>query len=315
MPKSEFSEDQFECNLICEISNGHGSGSGLHFFKPSRKLENLIGYDFAINTNYSSLSAWGVKTNSSSHLPSLPTSYTVPGVFVSSFIQCKVPFRALRKSSRNHTKWNHWNRPFYQYSVTQGVGAQQEHLLTLERRTKGKAVVRYASPCFYTFPELNSFASKSNIADNTNFVAPTEIKTHGTYTYIDTSLGKGFSKPENIKTSNYYEDISELIENQRETGKFFEHCVSIIHNLEVLNDAKSIKRKAYKIAESVMKNLEVENRVICADRKFLLHLNLGYFSNVGETLSVIDYIAVVYFIEILMKEQFGVNWYVHSNIE
>ena len=50
MPDSQFSEDEFEDNLLHELQ--HVYGKGLPHFKPSRTIENALGYDFAVNTGY-----------------------------------------------------------------------------------------------------------------------------------------------------------------------------------------------------------------------------------------------------------------------
>jgi hypothetical protein len=45
MPWADFSEDEFEQNLLCELRDSYGTGAP--HFKPSRLLENSLGYDFA----------------------------------------------------------------------------------------------------------------------------------------------------------------------------------------------------------------------------------------------------------------------------
>ncbi|MDB4937833.1 MAG: hypothetical protein JWP87_4805 [Labilithrix sp.] len=53
MPNAEFSEDEFEDNLLDELRHIHGRR--LPQFKPTRMMENHVGYDFAVSTGYAGL--------------------------------------------------------------------------------------------------------------------------------------------------------------------------------------------------------------------------------------------------------------------
>src|SRR5689334_15831832 len=97
MPDCDFSEDEFECALTCEIFNPKSYFGS--YFKPTRVFEHVVGYDFALLTSY-----FGKKPGihvDDSMLKALITrskdKARLPKRFVSTFIQCKVPFTLQRK--------------------------------------------------------------------------------------------------------------------------------------------------------------------------------------------------------------------------
>jgi hypothetical protein len=96
MPKCQFSEDQFEQNLLFELREIHGAG--LPHFKPSRLIEPDLGFDFAVATDFFPRWRGGVHVNDPRLQSLMPVHRRahLSAAFVTSFVQCKVPVQLTR---------------------------------------------------------------------------------------------------------------------------------------------------------------------------------------------------------------------------
>src|SRR5213592_824157 len=113
MPGCHFSEDEYEDNLLIELRDRFGHM--LPHFKPSRTLEEDLGYDFAVSTRYQPLSAPGMWLDHDDLKALLPIQRRaiLPHRYVSTFIQCKVPFFVSRRRTENAEEYDHWSTPFF----------------------------------------------------------------------------------------------------------------------------------------------------------------------------------------------------------
>jgi len=123
-------------------------------------------------------------------------SAVLPRRYVSSLIQCKVPFEVTRRHSPNHEAWDHWGSAYYKLDIKTH---QNEALVNTEKNLAGSALVRYAAPCFSTFVESDAFYARGAIAQRSHFQSPSRLANHGMYTYTSPLRpGRAFSDPEDI---------------------------------------------------------------------------------------------------------------------
>lgn len=192
MPASEFSEDEYEQNLILELRDKHGHR--LPHFKPSRVVEHGLGFDFAINTNYGRLASSGVYLDDV--LLPIQAQATIPRRYVSSFVQCKVPFKVTTAKGK---EWAYWSRPYFKFDID---ADQNDVLAKLEGSLNGTALVRYATPCYHTFIESEKAVVTSLVADLSHYVSPSGLIRHLTYTYEKpTQVGIACSEPAKVPPS------------------------------------------------------------------------------------------------------------------
>jgi hypothetical protein len=197
LPPAEFSEDEFEDHLIGELQTRWGRS--VPHFKPSRLLENGLGYDFALLTAHPALHGPGISLHDPrlTALHSVQRKALIPNRYVSTFIQVKRPFRVHRRSSNHKGHWDHW-------------GGQRHFRISLDREQVGKleqiesqlgssVVVRVASPCFWQFEEIDAYFSIGGITERSHFQRPVHLTNHDSYSYqTPLESGYGCSDPQNL---------------------------------------------------------------------------------------------------------------------
>ena len=210
MPDAEFGEGQFEQDLVCEL-RGAPALSGTHF-RPTPGLENHLGFDVAVHVHPGALRfrravRAGVATNDpffSSALPS-GSGYVLPSFWANSFLQVKAPYFVSRPHKATEKQWNRWKAPYFRISID---AEQQGVLVKLEQRLGANSVVRYATPCIWSWPQLAVKVTGGSLVHATHFQSPGRIGKHGQYTY-QTPSGKGiaFSDPEEMAAGAYFPDL------------------------------------------------------------------------------------------------------------
>ena len=195
MASCQFSEDQYEDQLICELYKQKAI-NGIHF-KPSRQLEKTLGYDFAF---WSDLLLPIIHNSFVIHPPGLTTPTTPHGRYVNTFIQAKIPKIIRRKTKRNLHKFNaHKGWPYYEFAIET---EQCNTLARLESNIGQLGVVRYVSPCFHTRADIEAYHAQTRVIQTSYFVAPTLLLNHAHFTYRKPSVaGIAFSDPARIAKS------------------------------------------------------------------------------------------------------------------
>src|SRR5438270_4516641 len=146
MPKCQFSEDQFEQNLLSELRDRYGVG--IPHFKPSRVIEPDLGFDFAVATDFWRVTSPGVYVNDPRIAGLMPAHRRafLSGTFATSFIQCKRSDYLTQGRAPHAQHFQHWGEPIYRFGID---GPQNVRLSAVEQALQANAIVRYAAPCFW----------------------------------------------------------------------------------------------------------------------------------------------------------------------
>lgn len=220
MPACQFSEDEYEDFLLDELR--HRYGRGTPHFKPTRPRETHLGYDFAVHTSFERLLGPGLFLVDDDVRRAVPTDQwgALPPRYVSAFVQCKTPYRIEHPGKSVRAAQQHWNGlPYYRIELSMSRtradphGTRQvEALRRLERTTHGRAIVRYAAPCFWTFSSCAYHVYSESVAAHSHFQSPSRLAGHEHYTYRHPhEPGLALSEPENVEASTLEESIRERL--------------------------------------------------------------------------------------------------------
>ena len=95
------------------------------------------------------------------------------------FIQYKIP---QFLSQTNSAEYQNWFQPYFRYKLRDH---QQKVLSRLESNlSDDDALVIYACPVCSKFAELQDFAMRHRIVENSNFVHSSDLTNHTRYTFI-----------------------------------------------------------------------------------------------------------------------------------
>jgi hypothetical protein len=192
MVTAEFEEKQYECAFNNELYLGGP------VFPSGQVLESITGYDSSADPNphhvlWRILStprpkairlvpAHWAPASSSTGLPATK----LPQHPVSFIVQFKRP-EYLQGSGA--AQYHFWNQPYFRFSRSK---AQHSALRGLEKRLIGSAVIRYASPAFHRYAELERAQMRMKVVESTGFVSPARLGRHVTWTYISPgTVGRG----------------------------------------------------------------------------------------------------------------------------
>jgi hypothetical protein len=97
---------------------------------------------------------------------------------VSLFFQYKVPMFNDGAKSRYREKYG---KPYYEVSI---ANEQQETLRDLQKRVSKRAVVRYASPAFWTRADFDRNALSARVLSESAYVSPDRVGAHRKWIYV-----------------------------------------------------------------------------------------------------------------------------------
>lgn len=261
--KCEFEEKVFEHEINSILVNKYNS------FAPGQVLENKLGFDVALKiTNQYKLSELGgsiliikqpfyANFLQQYHIPvgedlnliqnkirSLKKKIKFPKIKFNLFLQYKRPYSVI---SHKDELWEHWNAPYYKYSITTH---QQRALESLARNLADKAIVAYASPIFHTYNELWDCKENNNLLSKTNFVKAEHLNNHHIYTYDSDRFGQAFSEKEKIESFSLEEEINSLTE--KNSLLEYEENIKIISEIcqKILNNDTNFKTILKRFKES-----------------------------------------------------------------
>ncbi len=182
MKKPQFAERQYEAAAHIELARGLASP-----FVPTQSIEAYIGIDAAADP-VKCHAIWRILSVqiprrialSPALWPALPRQFhdEIPGRFCSLFMQFKRPVFQDSTRAKHHTRMG---GPYFQVGIT---AHQQLALLELQRRVKARAVVRYASPAFWSRADFDHYDARRQVLANSAFIPPSRIKTHRKWMYI-----------------------------------------------------------------------------------------------------------------------------------
>jgi len=225
MPQSQFSEDEFEQNLLFELREVYGPG--LPHFKPSRVLENNIGYDFGVATWHPALrERGGLYVDDPRFRVMLPIQRRalLRHRYVTALIQCKVPFYVTKRKPPHVDAFDYWGGPYYRFEIDQ---SQANRLRATQQAAGKRACVRYATPCFHLETDSEAYVIMGLITQFTHFAAPITLVGHQHYTYRHPiQVGRAFSDPEDVEPAPLVRDIVDALQDDQ-VETLAEHALNL----------------------------------------------------------------------------------------
>lgn len=237
MKKPQFAERQYETAVHIELARGRASP-----FVPTQSIEAYLGIDAAADP-VKSHAIWRIlsvhvprRTPLSPALwPALPRQFhdEIPGRFCSLFMQFKRPIFQDGKRAKYHRRLG---GPYFEVGITPH---QQVALLQLQKRVGRRAVVRYASPAFWSRADFDLHDEQRRILVNSAFVAPSRVKTHKKWMYTGAS-GKVVlnPEPEDADGQGWEGVLSECTELAAE-GSLREHVRALADTLREGNEQQT----------------------------------------------------------------------------
>lgn len=216
---AEFEEKEFEGSANAELANGGP------VWPSGQVIEEIVGYD-AIAAPVARHVIWqllrvprppGVRL-----LPCLwaagqrPPANRLPQTPVSLILQYKRP-EYMRGPQA--AQWRYWHQPYFRFNRSE---SQHRVLRRLDRLLDGQAIIRYASPAFWKFAELEAAVVTREVLSRTGFIRPTALAAHKVWTYVQPGID-GRANPSGQRLP--FETISQVIGDLRRPDE---------HNLPVL---------------------------------------------------------------------------------
>ena len=294
MPYCEFSEDEFEDNLLHELRYIYGGGD-LHY-KPTRPQEKWIGYDFAVFTHHPLFTVPGIRVGASiltQHIPE-KERWAMPVRLANAFVQCKSPYYVTRPSPNTREKWVRWLGPYYRIDIDPD---QRETLARTAEAVRQAAVVCYAAPCFYRNADMDALVPSAAVVANTHFQDAFLLNRgkHVVYTYrTSEGSGWGFSEPVRLHNWQFLQQINRIL-NESPLVSVSEHFMKLWHLLsqkEGLPDGLKIKAEDLEAARRITGDLAKAPVEPFSERSFV-------FS---------DVVARVLRLRRYAREELGVVW-------
>lgn len=181
----ELTEKPYEMAFAREISG--------HFQATDQVIEKTLGYD-AFGNVPATDPVWGIlgffpqgvrlqahhwrgaPAQPDQNHPSWPTRAT------NLLLQFKRPEYMILDTAG---QWGLWKKPYYRFKITNAVQQQTLSALDRELSKRNRAVVRYASPAFYTYKDLTKYTLATKVVTMSNFVEPSKLDGHKVWTYVD----------------------------------------------------------------------------------------------------------------------------------
>lgn len=312
MPNTQFSEDEFEQNLLFELREVYGTGSP--HFKPSRVLENSLGYDFAVYTEFGNFRNRGIFVDDNRLRGLLPAQARaiLPHSYVSALVQCKVPFYVTQPRPPYLPIWNFWNGRYYRFEIDPN---QNRKLIDSEQALQGRALVRYATPCFSTFRESHAFVANGTIVQRTHFQSPSRLNNHHLYTYISPlRQGRAFSEPEDIEPTPFFQEIQNLLNSEVNFNPFCKHVDVLWRKLQKVEGVSEELRittddiETAKLTLGPYKDLPLDPLNIVGDEfSFNMSFNLK-----RERVSLASYASAIFALQRFIRKELKCEWIVLS---
>jgi hypothetical protein len=277
MQKPQFAERQYEAAVYIELARGRASP-----FVPTQNIEAYVGIDAAFDP-VKSHAIWrilGVHIPRRMYLspalwPALPRQFhdEIPGRFSSLFMQFKRPVYQDGKRAKYRDRIG---GPYFEVAFTPH---QQKALVQLETRVKGAAVVRYASPRFWSRKDFDSHDEKRQVLENSAFIAPAAVKSHRKWFY-DSSANKAVLNPapEDAESERWSAVLDELT-GRATRQSLREHIRSLAEQLGEIVEPQTTATEA-----TWLRSIDAYGKFTTEDKELLF--NLGVVSLAAESADV-----------------------------
>lgn len=211
MKKTQFSERQYETAVNNELAIDTSTP-----FVPTPHAEQYVGFDSASDPTKAN-AIWRILSVQIPRRvrllpalwPRLPSQFhgELSGRFCSLFVQYKRPVHQDNARAKYYSKIG---GAYYEVQIT---SHQQRALLQLESRIYRRAVVRYASPAFWSRSDFDMHDEARTILLNSAFIKPAAVKKHRRWIYASPS-GKTLlnPEPEEVRPEGWQALIAELSE-------------------------------------------------------------------------------------------------------
>ncbi len=166
--------------------------------------------------------------------PALPRRFhdQIPGHYCSLFLQFKCPVFQDRTRAKYHRRIG---GPYFEVGITKH---QQEALLRLEKRVISLAVVRYASPAFWSRRDFDNYDEQRALLANSAFVSPARVKTHQKWIFSGVN-GKVVLNPDPEEVdSEPWDAIIGVLEKLSVRQSFRQHVSNWLLHLEASTNPK-----------------------------------------------------------------------------
>lgn len=216
MPKRcQFAERQYEQTFNNELGSVAGGA-----FVPTQPLEMYLGIDAATDAK-DAHRIWEILnaniprrvTLSPKLWPQLPLRFypEISGRIVSLFFQFKVPKYNDAKRGKHRIRFG---SPYYEVAITRH---QHDALVALQRRVQSRALVRYASPTFWTRLDFDKYAISRQVLSKSAYLIPSRVGRHKKWMYAVPS-GRTILNPdpEEIESVDWEIILGSLREQARE---------------------------------------------------------------------------------------------------
>jgi hypothetical protein len=255
----EFEEKSYEA-----AANGELRLASPYFYAPGQVAEGILGFDLASFQPATSI-VWNYLQRAAPGglrlLPNLwptgrqpPLDVRLPSYIVSLIVQYKRAERMLRS---NAGQYDHWQSEYFRFKLDED---QQLILERLEAAVQNHAVIRYGSPVFHLYDDLERHTLNIQVLANTNFVSPFFLTGHEAWTYVAPGT-QGFANPEpqNVKTETWGL-IEERLRGARQETTVLKH----LHELASAITTNQLVRIS-KMPEAALSGLEPEQQHGLAD--------------------------------------------------
>ena len=229
MKKTEFSERQYETSFLQQLGK-----PGVGSFQPTLGLEWYLGIDAATDA-CNAHRIWNILNVavprrlqlSHDYWPRLPLKFhkNIQNRVVSLFFQ----FKVAKFQDGNRAKYrSQFKTPYFEVPLTRH---QQTALARLERRVCRKAVVRYASPAFWSHADIIGHTKRSVILAHSAFLSPSKVGVHKKWMYAGPS-GKCILNPVPDETnSESWDVLTDVLAKQAEKESIEAHVRGLAESL------------------------------------------------------------------------------------
>jgi len=238
---TQFAERQYETVFHGELAARLGGP-----FVPTQPLEMYLGIDAATDAR-DAHRIWRIlnvnipqRTTLTPLLwPRLPRRYCpmISGRVVSLFFQFKVPkYNDATKAKYAAT----FGASYFEVAITKH---QQKSLMELQRRVKPRALVRYASPAFWTRADFDRHAVKQQVLSMSAHIVPSQVGTHKKWMYAKPS-GKAVLNPDPEEVESVgWEAITGLMGEKARKESFRAHVAGLAASIREASADSSDQRE------------------------------------------------------------------------
>jgi hypothetical protein len=162
---------------------------------------------------------------------------------VSLFIQFKVP----KYNDSNRAKYRgRFGSPYFEVAITKH---QQSRLAELQRRVQSRAIVRYASPAFWTRADFDRIAATRSVLAESAYLIPSRVLSHKKWMYTGPT-GQVILNPDPEElNSETWQTLTELMTKLSQEDTLRNHVIELARLIRETTASPDFGRESEWIAE------------------------------------------------------------------